>query len=454
MYSRSSLRSGNKALRCLQCGQKRGLAAPASGSFAYQTGDAAGTKFASRDLSGPTTTLALVAKAGTRFQTLPGLTEGLQNFAFRNTEKRSALRVVRETELLGGELSAYHSRENLVIGAKFLRDDLPYFVELLSEVASQTKYQSHVYTEDIVPLIKLSQKKFLASTKAMALSSAHALAFHRGLGTPLYPSSSNAVSKYLNAETIEEYAQNAYSKSNFAIVANGAEHSEVTKWVGEFFKDFSTSGSGLSGEQSKYYGGEERIAHASGNTMVLAFSGSTSHTGSSYKPEIQVLASLLGGQSSIKWSPGFSLLSKAGASFPGATIDTKSVIYSDAGLLSVTIDGSAKDVASAAAEAVKTIKAIAGGSIAKEDIKKAIANAKFAELESGQNINTGIELTGAGLVHGGKAYQLDETAKEIDGVTEEKVKQAAKTLLEHKASISAVGDLYILPYATELGLNV
>jgi hypothetical protein len=57
--------------------------APASGSFAYQTGDAAGTKFASRDLSGPTTTLALVSKAGTRFQTLPGLTEGLEKFAFR-----------------------------------------------------------------------------------------------------------------------------------------------------------------------------------------------------------------------------------------------------------------------------------------------------------------------------------------------------------------------------------
>ena len=29
---------------------------------------------------------------------------------------------------------------NLVLEAKFLRDDLPYFVELLGEVASSTKY--------------------------------------------------------------------------------------------------------------------------------------------------------------------------------------------------------------------------------------------------------------------------------------------------------------------------
>jgi ubiquinol-cytochrome c reductase core subunit 2 len=63
--------------------QKRGLAAPASGSFQYQSGEAKGVKFASRDFAGPTTTLALVAKAGTRYQPLPGLTEGLANFAFR-----------------------------------------------------------------------------------------------------------------------------------------------------------------------------------------------------------------------------------------------------------------------------------------------------------------------------------------------------------------------------------
>ena len=50
------------------------------------------------------------------------------------------MRIQRESELLGSALQSYHSRENLVIGAKFLRDDLPYFVELLAEVASQTKY--------------------------------------------------------------------------------------------------------------------------------------------------------------------------------------------------------------------------------------------------------------------------------------------------------------------------
>ena len=42
--------------------------------------------------------------------------------------------------MLGAKLIVYHSRENLVIGAKFMRHDLPYFVELLGDVATKTRY--------------------------------------------------------------------------------------------------------------------------------------------------------------------------------------------------------------------------------------------------------------------------------------------------------------------------
>ena len=86
MLSRTTAcRGAQRAARQQAVGrcQRRGLAAPASGSFQYQAGEAKGVKYASRDFAGPTTTLALVAKAGTRYQPLPGLTEGLANFAFR-----------------------------------------------------------------------------------------------------------------------------------------------------------------------------------------------------------------------------------------------------------------------------------------------------------------------------------------------------------------------------------
>lgn len=89
MISRSAIgRNAQLALRrqcCAKPAIRRGLAATVSGStsFSYETADVSGVKVASRDIAGPTTKLAVVAKAGTRYQALPGLTNGLEQFAFK-----------------------------------------------------------------------------------------------------------------------------------------------------------------------------------------------------------------------------------------------------------------------------------------------------------------------------------------------------------------------------------
>lgn len=77
-------RRGQHALQChARSNASRCLATAASGTFSYETGDVAGLKVASRDLPGPTTHLAVVAKAGTRYQPLPGFSEGLEKFSFK-----------------------------------------------------------------------------------------------------------------------------------------------------------------------------------------------------------------------------------------------------------------------------------------------------------------------------------------------------------------------------------
>jgi len=456
MILRTALqRQAQRALRQSRQHASRGYAATSDAALQYQTGDAQGIKYASRDNSGAVSSIALVSKAGTRYETAPGLAEALNRYAFRSTERRSTLRIQRESELLGSDLIRHHTRENHVVGAKFLRGDLPYFLELIAEVATQTKYQQHVVNEEIIPLMELNAKNLLGNTLAMANESVHALAFHRGLGAPVHATSSIPFKKYVTADSIAEYAQSAFAKPNFALVANGVENSELTKWIGEFFEDVSsTPAVELKSEQSKYYGGEERIAHASGNSLVLGFAGSSSPVGNFYKPEIAVLAALLGGESSIKWSRGFSLLSKVaeGAS-PNTTITTKSHIYTDAGLFAISIDGPASDIRTIAPKVVETLQSVSQN-LGEEDFNKAKALAKFKELEFASGTQAGMEYTGAGLVRTGKPYQINEVAQAYDSVTLDQVKQIAKEALENKASVSAVGDLYVLPYASEIGLKV
>lgn len=83
-------RAAQRTLR-LAAPSTRGLAAAASGSFQYETGNA-GVQFASRDLPGATTTLAVVSKAGSRYQTLPGFSDALKTFAFKVSPLSSEMR--------------------------------------------------------------------------------------------------------------------------------------------------------------------------------------------------------------------------------------------------------------------------------------------------------------------------------------------------------------------------
>ncbi|KAI5462198.1 Metalloenzyme, LuxS/M16 peptidase-like protein [Mariannaea sp. PMI_226] len=453
MISRSSLaRTAQQAARQSCRVQRRTFAAAAS-TGSYETSDVTGLKVASRDSHGPTTKLAIVAKAGTRYQPLPGLTVGLEEFAFKNTERRSALRITRESELLGGQLASSHTREAVVVEASFLREDLPYFTELLAEVISQTKYTTHEFHEDVERVLSLKQAALNSDVPAIALDNAHAVAFHTGLGSSLYPSASSPVQKYLNEEYIASFADVAYSKPNIAIVADGAAPDALSQWVGQFFKDVPAaprSGQTLKTEATQYYGGEQRTSHTAGNSVVIAFPGSSLN---SVKGEIAVLASLLGGQSNIKWSPGFSLLSKATAG-TGVSISTSSLTYSDAGLLAVQLTGSAASVRKGAEETVKALKNIAAGTIAKEDVTKAIANAKFNALDAIQTSQSSLLQAGSSLVSSGKVSQAADLAQAINGVTAEKLQSTAKALLEGKATVSTVGDLFVLPYAEELGLRV
>lgn len=78
--------------------------------------------------------VTVAVRAGPRFESEAGVAHALKNFAFRSTKDRSALRIVRETELNGGVLSASLSREHLLLTAEFLKGDEAHFIELLANV--------------------------------------------------------------------------------------------------------------------------------------------------------------------------------------------------------------------------------------------------------------------------------------------------------------------------------
>lgn len=257
---------------------------------------------------------------------------------------------------------------------------------------------------------------------ALALDSAHSVAFHTGLGASIYPTPSTPSKRYLNEEYIASFADAVYTKPEIALVAEGAAQESLAKWVPQFFKDVqasSQSGQKFTAEASKYHGGEQRTSHPGGNAMVIAFPGSAY---TSPKPEISVLAALLGGQSTIKYTPGYSLLSKSTADVSGLQVNATNIPYSDAGLLTIQLSGPAASVRKGAEATVKALESVANGSVNKEDVTKAIANAKFNALDTTQLREPTLHLVGSGVVNTGKAYEPASLVQGIENVTAEKLK--------------------------------
>jgi ubiquinol-cytochrome c reductase core subunit 2 len=295
-----------------------------------------------------------------------------------------------------------------------------------------TRASAHEFHEDVERVLHLKQAKVAASPTALALDSAHSVAFHTGLGAPMYPTPSSPKS-YLDEHAVADFALAAYTKGNIALVADGASQAALSRWAGKFFDAIPVSPAGdlaLSVASSTYHGGEQRAEHARGNAMVIAFPSSSS-------ADLAVLAALLGGPSSVKWSPGSSILGKI-ASAEGAVATATNLAYSDAGLLAIQISGPAKAVRKTAEEAVKALKAIASGSISKEDVLKATAKAKFDVLEKGAPRDASLLSVGTSLVHGQKLAAAEAVAANLQAVTAEKLTSVSALGLVLRASPGAI----------------
>lgn len=289
---------------------------------------------------------------------------------------------------------------------------------------------AHELDEHVINLLKLKQQTFSANPEAVAIDAAHGIAFHRGLGETITPNTSVPYEKYLSTEALSEFAKDAYSKSNIALVGSGPTSATLSESVSKFFQGAPSTGGSSQYKvkdtgASKYYGGEQRISSKAGNTYVIAFPSSSNFGSSGYKPEVSVLAALLGGESTIKWSPGFSLLSQATQGYKQLQVSTKNNTYSDAGLFTVALSGNVGQVAAASKTVVDTLKKVAAGEVAGDEIKKATAFAKFRALESLQTLETGVEASGSALINNAQPYQITEVAQSIDKVSEQKVKEVS-----------------------------
>ncbi|KAF8994875.1 ubiquinol-cytochrome C reductase complex core protein 2 [Cyathus striatus] len=328
--------------------------------------DATGIKVAAVDHGQPTTAVTLLVKAGSRFQSKEGVAHALKNFSFKSTAKRSALGTIRESELYGGVLSASLSREYLALTAEFLRGDESFFVDVLSSYISSAKFTRHEFEEYVLPLIEGEIDAAATDNAVRAIEAAHTLAFRSGLGASLFAPHHND----LTVGDIKSFAASAFTKGNIAILGSGIEQSALVDVVEQTLAGLP-SAAALSTSPTAYFGGETRLDGTGPQTVFIGFGAPGAPSA-----ELAALAAHLSTKPSLKWSKG---LSPINAAIPaGTSVESVYLPYTDATLFGLLVQGhSAEAVKEAGKVAVQQLGAAAQG-IKEEDVKKAVAKAKYA----------------------------------------------------------------------------
>jgi predicted Zn-dependent peptidase len=177
-----------------------------------------GLTVASVDRKGAAASVGVYAKAGSRYDNLPGTSALLQQVAFYTTQKRSTAKLYRDVEDLGASISAHNGREVFSYNGSALRGNLDGLVGVLSEVVTQPKLWSWEVDEAKAVAAELNAEK-AADPQNAVLEAVHAAAFGETspLGHSRFASSDDL--EGVSADTLRSFLGARFAANKMVIAA-------------------------------------------------------------------------------------------------------------------------------------------------------------------------------------------------------------------------------------------
>jgi len=242
-------------------------------------------------------------------------------------------------------------------------------VDLVTSFITSAKFARHEYEEYVVPVIESESNVAASDHTTHALEYAHTLAFRSGLGSSLFANPHHAVT----VEDIKSFATSVFSKGNIAVLGTGIDQATLSKLVDKALSS-APSAAAPSSSPSTYFGGGTRVDSGSGPQTIFIGYGVVGPS----EPAIAALSAYLSPAPALKWSKGLSPLSEMPL---GTSIQSVYLPYSDATLFGLLVQGATTaGVKEAGKLAVKALKE--AGGVKADDLKKALAKAKFAAASS------------------------------------------------------------------------
>nr|XP_043623467.1 mitochondrial-processing peptidase subunit alpha-like [Erigeron canadensis] len=410
-----------------------------------------GIKIASESSTNPAASIGLYVNSGSIYETPAsfGATHVLERMAFKSTTNRSHLRLVREVEAIGGNVTACASREQMSYTCDALRTYVPQMVELLVDSVRNQAFLDWEVKEQIQK-VKAEIGEYANNPEGLLLEAIHSAGYSGPLGNPLL--ASEGLLNRINSTVLEEFVAANYTAPRMVLAASGVDHEELLKYAEPLLADLQ-GGTQVAEPKSVYVGGDHRVMANTGSTsFALAFELPGGWSKVKEAMTLTVLQMLMGGGGSFSaGGPGKGMYSRLYLRVLNQYPEIQSfsafnAIYNHSALFGIQATTSSNFVSEAIDIAAKELIAVAtNGEVNQVQLDRAKQSTKSAILMNLESRMVASEDIGRQILTYGERKPVDQFLKAIDEVSANDITSIAKKLLSSPLTMASHGDVINVP---------
>jgi len=410
-----------------------------------------GLRVASEETYRASSSLGLFVDAGSRYETDAnnGISHLLEHMAFKTTQNRSSLRVVRDVEDMGGNVGAASAREYMVFTADVLRNNLDKATELVAETALKPKFAPWDI-DDQRKIIRYELEEMEKNAQAMVTEMIFQAAYTDSspLGRPLYMPKRNI--EKIGTEELKAFTSEHFHPNRMILAGAGVEHAELVDLAKKYFGSVPAGPAAKAVPATKYVGGEQRLRADSPQTQVAVCFDVGGWKTDRLLP-VCVLHMLLGGGSSFSpGGPGKGMYSRLYTNLLNQHhwIDSATAfnsLHNDVGLLGIYGTCAPQDAGKLVDVMSAELIDIASKTPSEEETTRAKNQLKSSIVMNLDATQILMEDIGRQVLVYGKREDPMSLCARIDQVTPQQVQKAAAAAIGTPLTLAAFGDVSAVP---------
>ncbi|XP_058074113.1 mitochondrial-processing peptidase subunit alpha-like [Magnolia sinica] len=410
-----------------------------------------GVKIASETSASAAASIGLYVDCGSVYETpiSIGATHLLERMAFKSTRNRSHLRIVREVEAIGGNVTASASREQMGYSYDALKTYLPEMVEVLIDCVRNPVFLDWEVNEQLQK-VKAEIAEISNNPQGLLLEAIHCAGYSGALGNPLLAPES-AISR-INSTVLEEFVTENYTAPRMVLAASGVEHEELLSYAEPLLSDLPKVPPPTA-PKSVYVGGDYRCQADSPSTHVaLAFEVPGGWLNEKEAMTLTVLQMLMGGGGSFSaGGPGKGMYSRLYLRILNEFQQIQSFsafnsIYNNTGIFGIHATTGSEFVSNAVDLAARELLAVATpGQVDQVQLDRAKEATKSAVLMNLESRMVASEDIGRQILTYGERKPIEHFLKAVDEVTLKDITSIGQKIISSPLTMASYGDVTKVP---------